>query len=192
MVHTPVKDGDEEILFQGRIVEVVQQPMKIGDKQVKFEFARRSPGTRLIIVNRLENKILITKEYRSELEDYDYRLPGGKVFDTLDEYNEFLRSGQNIIDPALERAKIEALEETGVIAKSVSHFYTAVNGATVIWDLLYFVIDNYDLTDQQLEHGEDISVQWLSFQEAKSLALSGKISEDRSVSVLLRWFELNS
>ncbi len=43
-----------------------------------FETAVRSPGVRLIIVK--DNQMLITKEFRGELDDYDYRLPGGKVF----------------------------------------------------------------------------------------------------------------
>jgi len=33
-------------------------------------------------------KILLSREYRSELDRYDYRLPGGKVFDTLAEYHD--------------------------------------------------------------------------------------------------------
>jgi len=59
--------------------------MKGGDKEVVFETARRAPGVRLIIVR--DGQMLITREFRNELDDYDYRLPGGKVFDTLDEYS---------------------------------------------------------------------------------------------------------
>jgi len=191
MANVPVKDGGEEVVFQGKIIEVVRQPMRIGEKQVKFEFARRSPGTRLIIVDKQASKILLTKEYRTELQNYDYRLPGGKVFDTLDEYNQFLKSNKDILEPATERAKTEAREETGIIVNSIKHFYTSVNGATVVWDLFYFVIDDWQQADQQLEHGEDIEVEWLSFADAQNLAVSGKMSEDRSVGVLLRWLETN-
>lgn len=75
--------------------------MQIGDRQKVFEFARRSPGTRLIILND-KHEILITKEYRSELEKFDYRLPGGKVFDTLVEYNDALKLNADIIEKAKE------------------------------------------------------------------------------------------
>lgn len=137
MADTAQKDGNEEIVFQGKIVEVVRQPMRIGKKSVVFESARRSPGTRLIIVDLKNKKLIITKEYRTEIDQYDYRLPGGKVFDSLSEYNQFLKSGSDILKPAVERATIEAREETGVIAKKVEHIHTSVNGATVIWDLFY-------------------------------------------------------
>lgn len=186
MPAVPKKNGPEDIFYQGKIVEVVKQPMKIGDKSVTFEFARRSPGTRLLIVDKKAKKILLTREYRNELDDYDYRLPGGKVFDSLDEYNQFLASGKDIVGPAIERAKIEAKEETGIIAKNPKHIYTSVNGATVVWDLLYFVIDDWEQSDQELEDGEDISVTWVSFEQAKKDALT-HMSEDRSVAVLLRW-----
>lgn len=186
MATIPVKDGDEQIAYQGKIVEVVKQPMKIGDKSVQFEFARRSPGTRLIIIDRDKQQLLPTKEYRHEIDDYDYRLPGGKVFDSLDEYNQFLASGKDMINPATARAKIEAKEEAGIIAKEPKHFYTSINGATVVWDLLYFVIDDWEESDQELEDGEDISVEWVGFDTARDYALKN-MSEDRSVAVLLRW-----
>ena len=192
MADVPVKDGDEQIVFQGKIVEVVHQPMKIGDKSVSFEAARRSPGTRLIIVDTRKKQIILTKEFRTELNDYDYRLPGGKVFDSLNEYNDFLASGKDILEPAVERAKIEAKEETGIVANNARHIHTSVNGATVTWDLLYFVIDDWKRGKQQLEAGEDISVEWFDFAEASEIALSGAMHEDRSAAVLLRWLNVQS
>ncbi|MBP7837389.1 NUDIX domain-containing protein [Candidatus Saccharibacteria bacterium] len=190
MTHIPQKDGPEEIVYQGRIVEVVQQPMKIGEKSVTFESARRAPGVRLIIVDKNAKKIVLTKEFRTELEGYDYRLPGGKVFDKLKDYNDFLSSEEDIIKPATKKAIEETREETGIVTTKVVHFYTSINGATVTWDLLYFVVEEWTQADQQLELGEDISVEWKSFDEAKDIALSSLMSEDRSVAVLLKW--LNS
>lgn len=185
-------DGDEEIVFQGKIVEVVHQPMKIGDAKKTFEFARRSPGTRLIIVDKDAKKIIVTREHRTEVDGYDYRLPGGKVFDTLAAYNEFLLSGRDILEVAAEQAKIEAREETGIKAESVEHAHTSVNGATMVWDLYYFVIKQWEQGDQQLEAGEDISIEWVDYAKTKELAISGQMSEDRSVAVLLRWLNANA
>lgn len=185
------KDGVEKIAYQGRIVEIVEQPMKIGAKSMTFESARRSPGTRLLVVDKPAKKILLSKEFRSELDDYDYRLSGGKVFDSLKEYNEFLSQGKDILEPATERAKIEAKEEAGIIAKNADHIYTSINGSTMIWDLLYFVIDDWEQAEQELDGwGEDIEPVWVSFDEAKEYALK-HMSEDRSAIVLLRWLEQN-
>jgi hypothetical protein len=74
---------DLSVVFSGKIGEVVhvEQP----DGRV-FEKFRRPPGVRLVIVSP-DKKLLITKEFRSETSNYDLRLPGGKVCDSLDEYH---------------------------------------------------------------------------------------------------------
>ena len=97
----------ETIVFQGKIIEVVQQLVKIGDKELTWEIARRSPGVRMIICD--GDKILLTKEFRRELDMIDYRLPGGKVCDTLVEYNEHRK---DIEQQALIAVNRECEEET--------------------------------------------------------------------------------
>lgn len=179
--------GDEETVFQGKMIEVIHQVMSDGDKSITFEWARRAPGIRLILVNRAEETVLLTKEHRYEMQGYDYRLPGGKVFDTLQEYEQFLKSGSDIVVPAAEKARAEAEEEAGVKLDSVTHFHTSKCGATVEWDLLYFVSDNWQKTTQRLETGEDITTVEVSFEDARQMALSGSMSEERSALVLLRY-----
>lgn len=180
------QDGPEEIVYKGKIFEVVRQPMIAGGKRVFFEIARRSPGTRLLIVD--DNKLLITKEFRAELNGYDYRLPGGKVFDTLDEYNQHV--SDDMLPFAIEAAKRECREETGLLAKHVKHFATAKSGATVVWDLIYVLIDDFEKTEngQELETGEVIEVEWKTFDEIKELCKNGSINEDRTLGVLFRFF----
>lgn len=46
-------------------------------KVIRRTMVRRPPGIRALIVNE-ENQILLSKEFRYELNDWDYRLPGGK------------------------------------------------------------------------------------------------------------------
>ncbi|MBI5358912.1 NUDIX domain-containing protein [Candidatus Amesbacteria bacterium] len=89
---------------------------------------------------------------------------------------------------ALEAAKKEAREEVGIDPVEVKHIWTSVCGATVVWDLYYFVVSQFTkLESQSPEEGENIKPSWFSFGDAKKLALSGKMSEDRSVAVLLRF-----
>lgn len=51
-------------------------------KTIKRKLVRRPPGVRAIIINE-NNQILLSKEFRYELNTFDYRLPGGKVFDSI-------------------------------------------------------------------------------------------------------------
>ena len=165
-----------DVVFSGRIFEILQQGTKL-------EIARRAPGIRLIIIK--DNKMLITKEFRREINDYDYRLPGGKVFDTLKEYN--LHSKDDILAFAVEAAKKECLEETGLKPNRLTHFQTTKAGATIEWDLFYFIVDDFEEEKQRLEEGEDIKVEWKTFKEVKLLLIENQIREDRTVGVLFRY-----
>ncbi len=183
----PIPSGPEKVTYQGKIIEVVEQPMKAGEKMITFEFARRAPGTRLIIPTE-DGKILLTKEYRPEIKDYDYRLPGGKVFDTLKEYNSFLKTKGDIQAKAREAAVKEAREEVAIVASEAELFGISKCGTTVEWDLYYFVIKSYaQETGQDLEAGEDITIVPTTIEEAKEMCFDGRIQEERSALMLLRY-----
>lgn len=174
----------EEVTYQGRIIEVVEFASPDG-KQV-FEKARRAPGVRLIVPVK-NNAIILTKEYRHELGGYDYRLPGGKVFDRLDDYNQFLRSGNDILQPAMKKAREEGAEEAGIIVSDLEHFHTSILGATMEWNLYYFIVTKFVKGDQKLEQGEEIELVEVVLSEARNMCFDGRISEERSALVLLRY-----
>lgn len=179
------KSGNEEIAYKGKIFEIVKRPMKVGNKVVEFEIARRPPGVRLIIIK--NSKILLTKEFRYELEEYDYRLPGGKVFNTMEAYSQAIRKNEDMLKHALAAAKKECEEETGLIPTKMRHFQTSQAGATIIWDLFYFIVEDFTGSKKALEHGEIIQPEWKTFKEAKELCLNGKIKEDRTIGILLKF-----
>ena len=180
----------EKIIFEGKTFEIASQQLRGAKKPI--EIARRAPGVRLIIIDGMN--MLITKEYRYELGEYDYRLPGGKVFDSLKEYKESISKKSDILKCAIKAAKKECLEETGVIAKSVKLFQASKAGLTVAWDLFYFIVDDFELSrhGQKLEHDEIIHPEWKTFWEVRKLCLNNKIQEDRTVGILLRFLLKNN
>ncbi len=174
---------ESSVVFAGKIGEVVHTTQADGRVFEKF---CRPPGTRLIIVSP-ENKILITKEFRQETGNFDLRLPGGKVCDSLEEYNELRKNSADMLKAAEAGAKKEALEEAGIVVKSLEFITKATAGATVEWDLYYFLVTDYEEhpAGQSLEHGEDISITWMDFDEIKESIKKGHMQEWRSVGVLL-------
>ena len=186
MSQKPEPAGPEKIIFQGKTIEVVEQPMQAGEKSFRLEFARRSPGSRLIVPTP-DGNILLTKEYRAELKEYDFRLPGGKVIDTLSEYNAFLARGTDIKTEAKEAAVREAKEELGIIAKDIEFFALSRCGMTIEWDLYYFVVKAYEQSSQELGDGEDITVIPTPVEEVKKMCLNGRMQEERSALILLRY-----
>ena len=186
----PKPVGEERVAYQGEIIEVVEQDMQIEDKIVTFEKARRSPGVRLVIITP-ENKIKLTKEYRTEINDFDYRLPGGKVFDSLEDFNKAVGDGADIAQRAKDAVVNEAVEEVGIHPIEFELLGISKNGSTVEWDLYYFLVTKYEeLGSQSLEDGEVISIQEFELREAWDLCMNGKLKEDRSVSRLMQF--LNS
>lgn len=180
-----IQTGEEQIVYEGKTFQIVNQTFKSGEKIKVLEIARRSPGVRLLITK--NNSILLTKEYRVELNDYDYRLPGGKVFDTLGEYKKALDTKTDILKFAIEAAKRECTEETGLIVKKIKHYHTSNAGQTIAWDLFYFIVDDFEQSRQNLEFGEVIYPEWKTFDEAKDFCLNNKIKEDRSIGILLKF-----
>jgi ADP-ribose pyrophosphatase len=177
----------EKIIARGKLFELVQLPQPDGRT---FEVARRAPGVRVIIANHSDNTLLLTREFRRELNDWDFRLPGGKVFDTLDEFEAFRASGKDILPPAKSKAKGESAEEAGIDVKAVQLVKISTLGATVEWDLYIFEATAWapHQAGQKLEVGEQIeSGTWVSFAEAEAKILSGQMQEDRVALVLLQW-----
>jgi 8-oxo-dGTP pyrophosphatase MutT (NUDIX family) len=177
----------EEIFSSGKLFELVHvaQP----DGRV-FEIARRAPGVRVIIADRQGRKLLLTKEFRKELNDYDYRLPGGKVFDSLVDYEAFRKTGGDIAEPAAQKAKAEAAEEAGMVVDDVQLFKKSTLGATVEWDLYVFEATEWSEHEdgQSLEDGEQVDdVSWYSFDKVEQMILDGDMQEDRIALIVLRW-----
>lgn len=180
-------NDNEEIFARGKLFELVHETQPDGRV---FEVARRAPGVRIIIADRLNKKVLLTKEYRKELGEWDYRLPGGKVFDSLGEYEEFRRTGTDIVRPASKKATEESIEEAGVEVSDLELYKKSTLGATVEWDLYVFEARQWSVaaTGQALEKGEQIEADnWFSYDEVEKLILGGEMNEGRIALVLLQW-----
>lgn len=158
------------------------------EKNIKRKVVRRPPGIRALIINN-ENKILLSREFRYELSEWDYRLPGGKVFDTIEEFRESLKN--NTVDSSADTTvSKEVLEEVGLIVKNQNLIKISKDGATVIWDLYYYEITDFQVSEDgnHLEEGELINgYDWFSFDEIINLCKNGAIHEDRTVGVLLTY-----
>lgn len=157
-------------------------------KQVKRNMVRRPPGIRALIVNENE-QILLSKEFRYELNDWDFRLPGGKVFDSLEDYKVSLKE-DTIMENVLKTVPKEVMEEVGLIISDPKLIKVSHDGAGVIWDLYYFEIKDYKISNDgpQLEENEIINgYSWFGFDDIIKMCEKNEIHEDRSVAVLLTY-----
>lgn len=179
-----------DIVFSGKMFQIKQWEGKPG---VIFEAAVRAPGVRVLaeILEDGQKKVVLTQEKRREADGYDYRLPGGKVFDSLEEFSNF---NGDMRDQALKKAKEEAKEEAGISSETWKLLGTSKAGASVDWDLHYFLALNCSLGAQELEDGEkgDFgSIVRVSPSELLTFLKENKIQEGRSAAYLWKWLAEN-
>lgn len=176
--------SSERVVFEGKIFQIVESHQENGEV---WEVARRSPGVRLIVRNP-DGTFILSKEHRHELGKEDVRLAGGKVFDKLSQYIEFLNSGGDIEEAVIAAARKEAEEELGLRdIKEMSIIGKSVLGATVEWDLYIVEISGF-VIDEQRTHGyEIIEPINLTGTEIIDAIKDGSFHEDRMVPPLLRY-----
>lgn len=186
----------EKVLFKEGIFELVNEEKCYSingeNKRIKRMFVRRPPGIRAIIVND-KNEILLSKEYRYELELFDYRLPGGKVFDKLDDYKKSIENN-TILENTYKTVVKEVKEEVGILIRNPILYTISCDGASVVWDLYYFIINDYEIIDegQELEENEIIDgFVWKTQDEIIKMCLDKQIHEERTVGVLLSYILKN-
>ena len=177
----------EVILGTWKIIELISYEVQIGEKRKMFERARHPPWVRVIVFDEKAQKILLSREYRLEQGKYDYRLPGGKVIDTIAEMRAF---EGDIFEEATLAAIREAREEVGIRIDSLELLQVSHCGASIEWDLYYFVATAFADTweyDRDDEGEADISTDWYSFEEVREKIMCDEMSEDRSIAVILKW-----
>lgn len=189
--HKVIPNGEPQILSEGKIGAIVGFPVLVdqgeGYVEKMFEKFVRPPGTRIIAVK--DGKIYLQKEYRSETETFDWRLPGGKVIDTFKEYKACL--GKEMPEEMILTAgKRELLEEAQLKAENAEIFKKSSCGASVEWDMYYIVATG--ITEDIHEHNEGEEIvegKWCDFETVLEMCKSGEIGEDRTISILFQYIE---
>lgn len=186
----------EKILFTEGIFEFVTEEKNYviegKERKIKRQFVRRPPGIRAIIIND-KDEILLSKEYRYELETFDYRLPGGKVFDDLKDYKKSIQE-DNVLENVYKTVAKEVKEEVGILIKNPTLYTVSHAGNSVVWDLYYFTINDFEIVNngQELEENEIINgFVWKSKEEILRMCIDKQIHEERTIGVLLSYILKN-
>ena len=186
-----IPNGDPKILYEAHLGALVGFPMLIdqGEGYIEKTLERfvRPPGTRIIAVR--DSTVYLQKEYRSETKSFDWRLPGGKVVDSFEEYRGYIgkeMSSEAIIAAALRELREEAQLEAvlGTIFKKSSC------GASVEWDLYYVIV--YETKEVEYSHNEGEEIEegkWVDFETLLAMCTKGEIGEDRTVSALYQFIQ---
>jgi ADP-ribose pyrophosphatase YjhB (NUDIX family) len=180
----------ESVDYKGKIFAIVKFKQPNGEV---WEIARRTSGVRMIIKNP-DGTFKLSNEFRHEHQAHGYRLPGGKMFDDLEEYLEFRETAtkEDLLERAKQDALREAKEELGIEeVSSIKFIEKSVVGSTVEWDLYVFEISDFKVGEQKTHGMEQIEPVDLTKNQILESIDSGEFSEDRIVPVLLRYLKNN-
>ncbi len=187
---------NEKILYENSFFEFVEEEKEYTiqeeKRSVTLRYVRRSPGVRALVINP-KNQILLSHEYRFDLDCFDYRLPGGKVFDSLKDYRKSIEEN-TLVEKAYEAVIKEGKEEVGIEFKNPKLLWISKAGTSVNWDLYYYLITDFHIlpNGQNLEENEIIDgFVWKSFEEVKEMCLEHEIHEERTIGVLLSYILKN-
>jgi ADP-ribose pyrophosphatase len=163
-------DGLKEV-FRGRNFLVRQERVELADGRVEVhEHVWRTDGARIVAIDD-RGRVLLTHEFRHELGERDWRIPGGKI------------------DPGEspeEAARREFREEAGFVAGTMRFLWPTTPDSTVRYRRFFFLAT--DLTEVGADHepGEDLTTHWVDLDDACEKALRGEIREEISALALLR------
>jgi len=185
-------NGKPKIVYAGKIGALVDYPMRITHdgttRDVTFQKFVRPPGTRIIAINE-KSLIYLQQEARAETDNPDWRLPGGKVLDTFEEYIPYLEE-EIPTELILDAAQRELQEEAQITSNDLQIIHRSTSGSSVTWDLFYITAENiskYENTHHELE--PIISGSWFAISDVRDMCMNKQIQEDRSVAVLLRYID---
>jgi ADP-ribose pyrophosphatase len=166
-----IPEGNAEAVFHGRNFVVYRHEVELpGGESEEHEYLWRTDGARIIGFNN-EGEVLLTREYRHELGDWDWRVPGGKV---------------DAGETPQQAAKREFREETGFEAGHLHFLWPTTLDSTVRYRRYFFIAKDLKSVGVSREAGEQMSVHWIELDRAAEMALAGEIKEEISALALLR------
>jgi 8-oxo-dGTP pyrophosphatase MutT (NUDIX family) len=158
-------------VFKGRNFSVRQEKVELSGGRVEtHEHVWRTDGTRIIAIDD-QAQVLLTHEYRHELRERDWRVPGGKI-----------DSGER----PENAARREFREEAGHEADTLRFLWATTPDSTVRYRRYFFLATGLREVEAAREPGEDLTVHWIPLDDACDKALKGEVREEISALALLR------
>jgi len=159
-------------VFQGRIIDVALERCTLPNgREVELEVIRHPGGAAVVALDK-EGRVCLVYQYRPVVGGWLWELPAGKI------------------DPPEQPSHTacrELAEEAGVEAHnwhSLGSFHSSPGVFSEVVHL--YLATDLQYRDQALEHDELLEVHWMPLGQALEWAVSGRISDGKTLIGLFR------
>ncbi|HCW05712.1 MAG TPA: ADP-ribose pyrophosphatase [Clostridium sp.] len=164
----------EEVIFKGRVIDVVVQDVEVFNGNVAKREIVRHPGGVAVLAFTDSNKILFVEQYRKPLDKHLIELPAGK-----------LEKGE---DPK-ECGMRELEEETGYKSENFTYLGKIVSSPGFCDEYIYlYKAENLIKGSRGGDEDEFINLKEFSLEEVKNKIKKGEIIDGKTLAALLHYF----
>jgi ADP-ribose pyrophosphatase len=160
------------VLFAGLVVKIEQMEVKIGDKGWHTYQIVRHPGGAAVLPLHDDATVTLIRQLRPAVEAFMIEAPAGRL------------------DPGEEPASCalrELAEETGLAARRLESLGVLHPSPGVFDEVVHlFLATGLSSTEAFPEEYEDIATIRLPLAEAVAMALDGRISDGKTISLICR------
>jgi len=158
--------------FRGRVIRVTVDEVDLPNgRRAGLEVVHHPGGAAAVAIDS-QDRVCLLRQYRYVANGYVWELPAGK-----------LETGE----PPLNTAQRELIEEAGISARTWSDLGTVLSSPGVFSEVLYLYLAlDLEAATAAHEPSEVIEVHWVPLAEACERALTGDITDAKTVIGLLR------
>lgn len=161
----------EELLLQTKRFKVVQVSRTTSSGQTDSRAVVRHPGAAVLLPLLDDGRVVLIRNYRPSVDKKLVELPAG----TLD-------PGER----PEETARRELAEETGYRARSIELLTSFYASPGILDERMHvFVATGLEPGPTQLDHGEEIELLPVAWDEALTMARDGRIEDAKTLAALL-------
>lgn len=153
-----IKIGKWKTVFQGFFNTIKQARAKYPDGRIKIWERNFRIPTVIVLAFNESGKFLLTREYKDNHQQYEWRVPGGRADDPR-------------LTPK-QHAQKELREETGFSAKKLKKFLIWKTGG---WDIYVYLATGLKRAPLLSDENEDIRTYFLPISKVYRMCLDNKI-----------------
>lgn len=158
--------------FQGRVIKVsVDEVLLPNGNRAHLEIVRHPGGAAAVALDD-QDRVCLLRQYRYAANGWVWELPAGKL---------------EPAEPPLHTAQRELTEEAGIEARHWRSLGTSLSSPGVFTEVIHlFLATGLTAATAAPEANEVLEVHWVPFEEACKRALTGDITDSKTVMGLLR------